>query len=168
MSIVVEDGTGIADANSYASEDDFDNYTDDRGYVVTPGDTEAALIRASRSLDAKYRRRYPGTRLLGRDQGLEWPRQDATDAEGNIIDENEIPEEIIDATCELALRELSSPGSTMPDLERGGAVRRLQAGSVSVEYATSASVTTTFSLVDGILSSLLLLTSSSTGLTSRG
>jgi hypothetical protein len=57
MGIVVEDGTGIADANSYASEDDADNYFEDRAndtWATSTADKEAALIRASASLDAIY------------------------------------------------------------------------------------------------------------------
>lgn len=152
---IVEDGTGVVGATSYCSEDDFDNYTEDRNYTVTVGDTETALVRATQVLDAIYRRRYPGTRTFGRGQSLEWPRTDATDVNDVALDIDEIPEEIIAATCELALRELASPGSTMPDLERGGDIRRLAAGSVSIEYGASASVKTVFSLIDGIMSSLI-------------
>jgi Putative DnaT-like ssDNA binding protein len=157
MPIIVADGTEAvaATANSYASEDDFDTYTEDRNYTVTVGDTEAALIRASQSLDATYRKRYPGTKAYGRDQILEWPRQDATDAYDDEIAIDEIPQEIIDATCEFTLRELNSPGSTMPDLDRGGDIHRLKAGSVEIEYGAAAKVKTTFSIVDGILSGLI-------------
>jgi len=155
MSFVLEDGTGLADATSYASEDDFDTYTEDRGYTVTVGDTEAALIRATQILDATYRREFPGSRTNGRAQALEWPRTGATDFNGDDIDEDEVPIEIIEATCELALRELASPGSTMPDLDRGGTVHRVRAGSVEVEYGANASATTTFQLIDGILAPLI-------------
>jgi len=155
MAFIVEDGTGVAGATSYASEDDFDTYVEDRNYTVTVGDTETALVRATQVLDATYRKRYPGARTNGRDQSLEWPRTGATDDASNTIADDEIPVEIIDATCELALRELASPGSTMPDIDRGGQPRRLRAGSVEIEYGANASATATFSLIDGILDGLL-------------
>lgn len=155
MSIIVEDGTGLPDANSYSSEDQFDEYVEDRNYVVVVGDTESALIRATQSLDAHYGRRYPGTKTFGRDQGLLWPRTGATDVYGDIIDDDEIPIEIIEATCEFALRELSAPGSTTPDLERGGDIHQITAGSVTIVYGNNAKVTTKFTLVDGILSTIL-------------
>jgi len=155
MPIVVEDGTGLPAANSYASEDDFDTYTEDRAYVVVVGDTEAALIRGTQSLEAMYGTRWPGQRLNGRDQGLGWPRTGAIDANGETIDENEVPIEVIEATAELAMRELATPGSTSPDLARGGTVRRVRAGSVEVEYASNAQATTTFTLIDGILEPLI-------------
>jgi len=155
LTFTVEDGTGIAGANSYCTEDTFDDYAELHAYAVTVGDTEAALVRATTSLDAQYRRLYPGTKTNGRDQGLEWPRTGAIDMGGVALPDDEIPQEIIDATCELALRELSSPGSTQPDLDRGGEIHRLKAGSVEIEYGANAAATTTFSVVDGILSSLI-------------
>lgn len=158
MTIIVEGGTGVADANSYVSMDDCATYCDARGYTFSTGITEAkeaALIRARTSLDTTYRSRYPGYRTNGRDQELEWPRTEATDADGEEIAGDEIPQEIIDAQCEFAVRELAEAGSTMPDLERGGNVKRLKAGSVEVEYGGNATATTTFTIVDGILSGLL-------------
>lgn len=168
MSILVEDGSGLVGANSYASEDDGDNYCEDRALTNwtdnTTGDKEGALIRASAALDAIYRTRYPGVRLKGRDQGLEWPRGATTsststtiipvlDAEGNEIPSDEIPIEVIQATIELAVRELVTPGSAMPDVER--LVKRVKAGSVEVEYAGNASDRTNFNIVDSIMSSLI-------------
>ncbi len=138
MPIVVEDGTGLETANSYCSEDTADEYFDDRGntaWGTSTGDKEAALIRASAAIDATYRTRYPGYKTNLRDQGLEWPRTSAYDAQNNLVEG--VPIEIIQATCEAAARELAEAGSMMPDLSRGGDVRRLQAGSVSIEYGAS-------------------------------
>lgn len=154
--IVVEDGTGVADANSYVSEDTADEYFDDRAdtdWSSSSNDAEAALIRASQALDMIYRLRYPGTRANGRDQGLEWPRDNATDINGYTIASDEIPIEVIEATCELAKRERITPGSAMPDLER--AIRSVRAGSVAVEFSSNARASTTYQIVDGIMSNLV-------------
>lgn len=156
MTIVVEDGTGLADANSYVSEDEADTYADDRGITAwtdSTADKEAALVRATTTLDATYRTRFTGSKLNGRAQALEWPRINAYDWLGNLLDDDEVPIEVRDATVELAIRELADPGSTMPDLDR--AVRSLAAGSVRIEYAANARETTTFSIVGAIMSSLI-------------
>jgi hypothetical protein len=153
--MVLEDGTGIEAANSYVSEDDLDTYCDDRATTLADGDAEAALVRATASLDARYRSRYPGYRTSGRSQGLDWPRTSAYDGEGNAIASDEIPVEVKNAVCELAIRELTSPGSTMPDLERGGQIRRLKADTVEIEYGANAEARTTFQLIDGIMAPLL-------------
>ena len=173
--IIIEDGTGVAGANSYASVETADSYHSARGNSTwTEASTSpdqgktAALIRATQSLDAIYRSRFPGTKTNGRDQTLEWPRTDATDAEDEVIDDEEIPTEVIHALCELALRELVEAGSTTPDLERGGAIKRLKAGSVEIEYGSNASLNTTFQTVDGILAGLLGAASPYTARAVRG
>jgi hypothetical protein len=66
-----------------------------------------------------------------------------------------IPQEVVQATCEMAIRELIEPGSMMPDLDRGGQVKELAAGSVRIVYGDNALAQTTFQLVDGIMAGLL-------------
>jgi hypothetical protein len=158
MTIVVEDGSGKSDANSYVSVADASDYAAARGLTFTTspsGSAEAALIRGTAAIDAAYRSRFPGQRANGRTQALEWPRKYAGDAEGNPIGSDEIPQEVINATIEAAVREMASPNSMMPDLERGGAIKEIQAGSVDITYADGAPVATSFQLIEGILSGLL-------------
>lgn len=155
MGIIVEDGSGLADANSYTDEATLDDYTDARGIVLSSGDAEAALIRASIAIDARYANSYPGYRKSGRDQGLQWPRSAAYDIGGWLIRDDQVPLEIIQATCEAAIRELADPNSMMPDLERGGGIESIKAGSVSITYAANASSKTTFTLIDGIINNIL-------------
>lgn len=158
MTLNVEDGTGKSDSDAYASLDDAAAYASARGltFPASPaGPAEAAIIRATAAIDATYRARFPGQRTNGRAQSLEWPRKCAGDAEGNPIGSDEIPQEIISATIEAAVRELASPNSMLPDLERGGGIRSLQAGSVRIEYGANASAQTVYSIIDGLLSGLI-------------
>lgn len=162
MTLIVEDGSNVSGANSYGSVADADAYHSARGNAAwTEASTSpdqgktAALIRATAAIDAKYRGRWPGYRTSGRHQSLEWPRTAAYDIEGNPIAGTEIPQEVKDATFEAALRELADAGSMMPDLERGGNITSLQAGSVAITYGANAQARTTYTLIDGILSSLL-------------
>ena len=158
MGVNVEDGSGLPDADSYVSLEDAAEYAAARGLTFPDspaGPAEAALIRATAAIDATYRSRFPGQRANGRAQALEWPRKYAGDAEGNPIAENEVPQEVINATCEAAVRELASPNSMMPDLERGGQIKSLQAGSVAIEYGSNATAQTAFTLIDGILAGLI-------------
>lgn len=158
MTIIVEDGSGVTGANSYASVDVCAAYCTARGlaFGTSPTTTgEQALIRATAAIDAKYGPRFPGSRTNGRSQALAWPRVDAVDGEDEDIASDEIPVEIVNAVCEAAVRELASPGSMAPDLERGGGVKSLKAGSVAIEYGANAAAGTTFTVIDGILASLL-------------
>ena len=156
--IVVEDGTGLSTANAYVSVDDCATYCTDRGLTFGTSPTvtgEQAIIRASAAIDAIYRDQFPGDKRLGRAQAMEWPRSGAYDTADELVPDDAVPIEIIQATCEAAVRELADPGSMMPDLERGGGVRRLKAGSVEIEYGANAANQTTFSAIAALLSGLL-------------
>ncbi len=159
MGLVLEDGSGVAGANSYISEDTFDNYCEDRGITPASGDTEAAAIRASTAIDAEYGGSFPGYRVMGRNQGLEWPRLQAYDNQYWLIVGDEVPKEIVQATCEATIRELASPGSMMPDLVRGGNIKRkrikVDAVETETEWAGNAEARTTFTLIRGILARIL-------------
>lgn len=155
MTLVLEDGTGIESANSYATEDDFDEYVDARSITPASGDKEAALIRATTAIDARYGASFPGYRKAGRDQGLLWPRAAAYDSEGWLLPDDEVPKEVVEATIEAAVRELANPGSMMPDLERGGGIQSIRAGSVGITYSQNASAKTTYTLIDGIIANVL-------------
>lgn len=157
MAFTPEDGSGVPGANSYLDEAELEAYADDRGLTLAAGaDAEQALVRASAALDALYRSRYPGVRAFGRDQGLEWPRIGALDVEGEAIDDDVVPFEIQNATAELAAREMATPGSVLPDVGPGGPPKSLKAGSVAIEYGANATAYSVFTIVDGILSSLLV------------
>lgn len=127
---------------------------------ATDADATAALVRGSAALDALYFGRFPGVKTGGREQELAWPRMKPDgdplhDAEGNEIPTDEVPPEIEKAAYELALRELADPGSTAPDMDRGGKIKEIRAGSVGITYADTAPTETVFQLVDGILALLL-------------
>lgn len=55
MTLIVEDGTGIADANSYSGLDTVRDYAAERGAIVPAGDSEleAMAIRAMDYLDGR-------------------------------------------------------------------------------------------------------------------
>lgn len=171
MTLIVEDGTGRADAESYVSVADAAAYATARGltFPALPNDdAEAALRRATMWIDATYAPRFSGARLKRRAQALAWPRVGATDVDCNAIASNEIPSEITAATSEAAVREFAKPGSLAPNLKRGGAIKRVKAGSVEVEYSAGAASSTMFGTIDGILSGLLGVPSAYTARAVRG
>jgi hypothetical protein len=162
MALSVESGSGASDSESYASVEDAAAYASARGLTFDTADTEAceaALRRATTWLDGKYRTRYPGCRVNGRDQALEWPRMYACDAEGNEIATDEIPSEIVNATIEAAVRELASPGSLNPDVVPGKVKKSARVGDIAVEYAVGTrnayDQRPVVGVIDGILSSLI-------------
>jgi len=167
MALVIEDGTGMADAESYATIAAINAYAVANGasFPITGADApattaavaaaEAAARRGTRAIDGLYGRRFVGSRTNGRAQAQCWPRTGATDNDGEDIADDEIPSEIISAVCEAAIRELAEPGSLAPDLERGGAIKSLKAGSVAIEYKDGAPAETTFTTINNLLAGIV-------------
>lgn len=163
MSLIIETGDGLPDADSFVSVPDCADYAASHGLQFPvdspPNAAEAALRRATAWIDGAFRGRYPGRRRNGRGQALEWPRTGARDAEGNSIPADEVPAEIIRACCEAAIRELSSPGSLSPDVTPGERISQASVtGAVSVTYSSSrgvADMRPVATVIDDILSSLI-------------
>ena len=158
MALQVEDGTGLADAESYVSVADCAAWATKHGktFPASPAaPAEQALRRATAWIDGIYGRRFVGARLNGRAQALCWPRTDAEDKDGEEVPSDEVPSEVVTATCEAAVRELASPGILSPDLKRGGAIKSVKAGSVAVEFMGNAPAETTFKAIDAALAPLL-------------
>nr|DAK26988.1 MAG TPA: Putative Head Tail Connector Protein [Caudoviricetes sp.] len=80
MSLVVEDGYGISDANSYVTvrfADDYLAYRTDFDWSTrTIEQKQAALVQATAYVDARYGRLFAG-RVATPTQALAWPRSGA-------------------------------------------------------------------------------------------
>ena len=75
MSLIVEDGTGVAGAISYASVEDARAYAAERGLVLPVDDAavEVLLVRACDYLES-LESQYKGVRTTPGTQALAWPR----------------------------------------------------------------------------------------------
>lgn len=128
------------------------------GVASSPADAkEAALLRASVWLDGTYGAKFTGIRTDGRDQSREWPRTNATDAAGNAIDTDEVPVEVLNATYEAAMRELTTPGSLSPDYTPSQGVKSETVGPISVTYrdGTGSQAQPVVTVIDDIMRSLI-------------
>lgn len=170
MALVVEDGTGLANAESYLSVADYKVQCDSLGYTY-PADADASieqgLRRGTRWLDATYSDRLPGTRLRGRAQSLQWPRADVVDREGEDVPSDAVPAEIKMALVEATRREIAAPNSLSPDVVAGKIKKSVAiSGAVSVTYADSSisDQRPTLTVVGDILAPLLNIPRGSTGI----
>jgi hypothetical protein len=106
--MIVETGTGVADADAYISLADFRTYHADRGNVAVAAATDdactAAIVNATDYIEISYQARK---RRLMATQGLQWPTVMA-DAVDPLV---------IRATCVLAAEALSN--DLIPRIERG-------------------------------------------------
>lgn len=99
--MIVEDGSVVAGANSYVSIVDLDVYFENMGYTPAEDDNAKAilLIRATRVVDSYTQ--WEGQRLSS-SQNLQWPRTGAYYPDGHSILSGDIPQEVKDAVCEVA------------------------------------------------------------------
>lgn len=140
MALTVETGIGLADADAFVSVEDCDAYcaahglTDWTEAADSPASLkEAAIRRATAHLSNGYR--WMGLRRRGRDQALAWPRIDAYDRESYVISYEVVPVEVVHACCEIAAREVATPGFMNPDVIMVDRIRREKVGSLETEYA---------------------------------
>ena len=135
MALVVEDGTGVNNAESYVTLEYLNAYHLARGNSkwdeYLDEEKEAAARRAMTYIETfRYKGQrvavsqacaFPRTGLITRD-GLEWPS-------------SAIPAAVKQAQAEGALKEAVSPGTLLPDWEPGkGPKRREKLGELEDEW----------------------------------
>lgn len=153
MALIVEDGSGLATAESFCSVADADARHTAMGNTAWTGTDavkESALRRATAYMEQAYRSRWRGTKLL-RAQSLSWPRYGAT-ADGYTIDSNVVPADVANACADLALRGLTT--SLAEDETR--AVIREKVGPLETEYDAFGSQSVRYRAVDMMLAPYLL------------
>lgn len=130
--LVVEDGTGLATANSYVTVAEADAYLRLRGRAATwdtysPDAKAGHLVAATDYLDAMSTWRG---QILTSTQALGWPRGGALDKWGRFIVAGTVPRLVKTATIEIAsLGEITREG--------GPAVTRKVVGPIEIEYDTA-------------------------------
>ncbi len=160
MALVVEDGTGLANAESYASVAFATQYHSDRGnaaWAALANDTirEQLLRKATAYMEQEYRLRWASFRRTS-SQALSWPRAwvqmpDAPYGYGSwaaYVPNNIVPTEVQQACCELALEAIS--GDLNPALERS--TSREKVGEIEVTYDTNSVEWKRFRDVDAMVS----------------
>jgi hypothetical protein len=138
MPIVVEDGTGVADANSFISLADYKTYASARGWTV-PDDivVEQAIIKSTDyllTLDDAFK----GERTFF-DQTLPFPRSDVYI--GNAIDplgDEVIPLQLIKGQCE-AINFIANGGEFMPT-QTGPFIVREKVDVIETQYSESVNI----------------------------
>lgn len=122
ISLIKEDGTGLANANVYADIGDADLYLENTGRLCDWQEFDletrkAALIQGTDYLDQAYRRRFKGTRSSST-QRLEWPRDSVYDELGTLV--TDIPEDIVNSSIEFAFSAASAPLAPTPVVDDTG------------------------------------------------
>lgn len=152
--LIVEDGSKVAGAESYASVADADAYwlarNNSTWAAATNSAKEAALREAAMYLDNAFK--WVGNRI-SQTQVMSWPRYVQADLDKKQVLQTEVPLRVVQAQCELALEALG--GRLDPTLERGGQVTSESVGPISVTYAVGAPGRKRFPFVAMMLKDLI-------------
>lgn len=149
MAFVVENGTGLPDANSYVSVAEADAYHADRGNNAWTGAEavkQAALVRATDYIEQIYGERWQGA-PVSMSQALSWPRGGVANVPADIV-----PVRLKQAVCQLALEAVSGI-ELNPTLDR--AIKKEKIGPLETEYMNNASSGEVRPAIDGLLRALL-------------
>ena len=134
VTLVVEDGTGVAGANAYISVDFADAYHLDRFNSDWAGSADrksSAILQATAYLDRVYI--YQGLRTHT-DQVLEWPRVRVLDDDCDELPREDIPSLVEQATAEAALAILCNGDPTKSFVESEARTRRERVGVIEAEF----------------------------------
>lgn len=162
MALTTENGSGLADAESYCSVAFATAHHAARGnaaWAALASDTvrEQLLRKATDYMMGAYRLRWSGRRT-STTQALDWPRYDVpmTDGPGlnvttSYYPSNEVPAAVARACADLALK--AATADLAHDLSQ--AVKSKSVGAVKIEYQDYSQATKTYRSVDNALSPFL-------------
>lgn len=134
VSFIVENGTGLVNANSYVSVQEATDYFSVDAFE-NPGwsslaqvEKEYLLIKATRFLDNYYD--YLGDKVF-QAASLRWPRSGVVDLDGNTVSSNIVPVAIKNAVCEFAHALITEDLGEEPD-DRG--LQSLKVSSIELVF----------------------------------
>ena len=140
--LIIEDGTGLANSQSYASASDLRAYAALRG-VTVPADDASVEVLLIAAMD--YLKQYDdlpngmrfwiGSGKANPDQALAWPRADVTkDGEAKLP--TYMPKELAGGQMALAIEAVKADiQPTRTPQDQGAVVSEAVSGAVSVTYA---------------------------------
>lgn len=155
MALVVEDGTGLTTAESFASVADADTRLAALGLSLwademNTAEKEQALRRATTFMEQSWRSRWQGNRKT-LEQALSWPRYEVC-VDGFPIPGTIVPVDVENACIDLAYK--AAFGDLAPDIER--AIIREKVGPLETEWSAHGSQATQYRAINMTLSPYLL------------
>lgn len=159
--LIVEDGSGKSDAESFISVENASAYHTARGnaaWAALANDTvrEQCLRKATDYMEQVYRSRWQGYRVT-EEQALSWPRSDVY-VDGYAIASDIVPAQVANACAELALR--ASAVDLAPDLDQR--IKREKIDVIDTEYDSASPQYMRYRAVDNMLAAFLAQMGSST------
>lgn len=154
ISIIVEDGSLVDNANSFVSVADARIYAESRGVKLPSDDDEVAamLVNASDYLEAQECL-FQGKRVSP-SQSLTWPRTGVV-LNCDALPSNVIPKSLIAAQIQLAMA-INAGFDLQPNISPQDYVTREKVGPLETEYAdpVSVGIMPTFTAANALLAPL--------------
>jgi hypothetical protein len=157
VALIVEDGTGLSNSESYISVADADTRHTNLGNTawtagtVTTTQKEAALRKATNYMLQVFRDRWTGYRVkVNPMQALDWPRY-GVEVDHFPVHFDIVPADVANACADLALKALSA--DLAPDLTQ--AVVREKVGPIETEYQRGSPQFTRYRAIELMLSPYL-------------
>jgi len=154
ITVTVEDGTGVANANSYVSVADVKAYANQRGVVLPSTDDEIAamIIKATDYLES-FACKYQG-RKTDCAQSLQWPRTGVVMC-CEDFPSDQIPKQLKSAQASAVL--IQNEGLILqPNVTAADYVIEETVGPITTKYANpiQAGISATFTALDALLEPL--------------
>lgn len=135
ISLIVEDGSCVPNANCYVSLDFADEYMHNTGKTgwdtLSENQKKSYLINATNYIDRTYSRLgWKGMKKYRRKQNLCFPRVELYDKDGYEVEG--IPDELKKAVCEAGFISINTSLFTVKDAS--GTVKRQKVDVLEVEY----------------------------------
>jgi hypothetical protein len=134
MALIIEDGSVVDGAQSYAAASDLVTYASlrDEDLTAVEAEQEALLVKA---MDALQGRCWKGDRV-SYDQDLAWPRYGVY-RDNQLLPSDEIPDELTDGQMALAMAAIDSDLTPTFDANAKGPITEETVhGAVTRKYAT--------------------------------
>ena len=135
MALVIEDGTNVPGANSYATVQQIRDYNIARD-ITFPDDDTKVEVAATKAMDylLTYSQRWGGNRTYGVLQALDWPRRGIV-AGGIEVYKDYVPGGVVAAQCYLAGLSQTVDLAGVQDTR---AVTKEVIGPIETDYSTTA------------------------------
>lgn len=151
MALIVEDGSIVANANTYIDEAFLQDYANLRGLELPPisSDVEVLIIKGADYVES-FRDQFKGSKVSST-QSMQWPRQNVT-IDGFSFPSDQIPGELKNAQAQAAIE--INQGADL-QANQGQTVKREKVDVIEVEYMDGSSQSVNYPKVDSYLDSLL-------------
>lgn len=160
MSLIVENGTGLVNAESYVGVADTDAYHSNRGNTawaaLSTAVKEQSLRKATDYIEQVYRLRFIGYRHT-ETQALSFPRDEIPRKDFTYLNQfsfyanNIVPAEVANACADLALR--ASTADLSPDVTRLATSEKV--GALEVTWDNTKQPYTKYRAIDNLLAPFL-------------